>query len=70
MIVDLEPLRRLEIHWLPRSARLGFLWGPDEEPAGSGGALAFTLAAVPEQEATRLTVVEHAPAPAQALAVA
>jgi uncharacterized protein YndB with AHSA1/START domain len=70
VIVDLEPLRRLEIRWLPRSARLGFLWGPDEEPAGSGGGLAFTLAPVPEQEATRLTVVERAPAPAQALAVA
>jgi uncharacterized protein YndB with AHSA1/START domain len=69
VIVDLEPLRHFEIRWLPRSTRLGFLWGPDEEPAGSGGTLEFTLTPVPERGATRLTVVERAPAPA-ALAVA
>jgi uncharacterized protein YndB with AHSA1/START domain len=63
VIVDLEPLRHFEIRWLPRSTRLGFHWGPDDEPAGSGGALEFTLAPVPERGATRLTVVERAPAP-------
>ena len=70
VIVDLEPLHRLEIRWLPRSVRLGFLWGPDDEPAGSGGALEFTLAPVPDRRATRLTVIERAAAPAQTLAVA
>lgn len=69
VIVDLEPLRHFEIRWLPRSTRLGFHWGPDDEPAGSGGALEFTLTPVPERDATRLTVVERAPAPAP-LAVA
>ena len=69
VIVDLEPLRHFEIRWLPRSTRLGFVWGPDDEPAGSGGALEFTLTPVPERGATRLTVVERAPAPAP-LAVA
>jgi uncharacterized protein YndB with AHSA1/START domain len=63
VIVDLEPLRHFEIRWLPRSTRLGFHWGPDDEPAGSGGALEFTLTPVPERGATRLTVVERAPAP-------
>ena len=36
VVVDIEPLRHLEIRWLPTSRRVGFLWGPDEEPAGSG----------------------------------
>ena len=34
VIVDVEPPRHLEIRWLPVSRRVGFLWGPDEEPAG------------------------------------
>lgn len=68
VIVDLEPLRHLEIHWLPPSRRLGFLWSPDADPAGEAGALEFVLEPVPEQGGTRLTVVERAPA--RALAVA
>ncbi|MEW6476430.1 MAG: SRPBCC domain-containing protein [Actinomycetota bacterium] len=69
VIVDLEPLRHLEIHWLPPSWRIGFVWGADEEPAGSAGDVEFLLEALPDRGATRLTVVERAPAPA-ALAVA
>jgi uncharacterized protein YndB with AHSA1/START domain len=64
VVVDLEPLRHLEIRWLPPSKRMGFLWGPDDEPAGSGGEVEFLLEPVPGRIAcTRLTVVEHAPAP-------
>ena len=74
VIIDLEPLRHLEIRWLPASGRMGFLWGPDEEPAGSGGGVEFVLAPVPENAAcTYLTVVERAPVPSAspaALAVA
>jgi len=72
VIVDLEPLRRLEIRWLPASRRIGFLWGPDDDPAGSGGQVEFNLEPVDlgAVRLTHLTVVERAPAPAQALAVA
>jgi uncharacterized protein YndB with AHSA1/START domain len=70
VIVDLEPLRRLEIHWLPPSRRLGFVWGPDDEPAGSAGSVEFRLEPVRHDGGgTRLTVIERAPIPA-ALAVA
>ena len=61
VIVDLEPLRRLEIRWLPPSRRMGFLWGPDDEPAASGGGVEFLLKPAPIR-GTRLTVVERAPA--------
>ena len=61
VIADLEPLRHLEIRWLPPSRRLGFLWGPDDEPAGSGGAVEFILEELPGRAATRLTVVERLP---------
>ncbi len=74
VIVDMEPLRHLEIRWLPASRRMGFLWGPDDEPAGTGGDVEFVLAPVPENAAcTYLTVVERAPVPSArpaALAVA
>jgi uncharacterized protein YndB with AHSA1/START domain len=76
VIVDLEPLRHLEIRWLPSSRRLGFLWGPDDVPAASGGAVEFSLEPVPESDGcTYLTVVERAPLPSRsgppvALAVA
>jgi uncharacterized protein YndB with AHSA1/START domain len=73
VVVDMDPLRHLEIRWLPLSRRVGFLWGPDEEPAGTAGAVEFTLEAVPDRR-SRLTVVEHppvsAPARPSALAVA
>ena len=62
VIVDLEPLRHLEIRWLPPSPRMGFFWGPDDEPAGSGGEVEFVLEPVPDNPAcTYLTVVERAP---------
>jgi hypothetical protein len=60
--VDLEPLRHLEIHWLPPSRRLGFVWGPDETPAGSSGGVDFALEPLGgDGAATRLTVVERPP---------
>ena len=67
VIVDLEPLRRLEIRWLPPSRRFGFVWAPDDEPAGAAGGVEFRLEPVHEG-ATRLTVLERAPAPALAVA--
>jgi uncharacterized protein YndB with AHSA1/START domain len=74
VIVDLEPLRHLEIRWLPVPRRMGFLWGPDDAPAGSGGEVEFLLKPVPESPAcTYLTVIERAPVPSvppAALAVA
>jgi uncharacterized protein YndB with AHSA1/START domain len=74
VIVDIEPLRHLEIRWLPVARRMGFLWGPDDQPAGSGGEVEFRLEPVPESPGcTWLTVVERAPVPSgrpAALAVA
>jgi len=67
VIVDLEPLRHLEIRWLPANRRMGFLWGPDDEPAGFGGAVEFILEPV-GHGCTYLSVVERAPL--QTLAVA
>jgi len=60
VVVDVEPLRRLEIQWLPASRRIGFLWGPDDEPAGAGGALEFQLE--PKGDGTLLIVIERPPA--------
>ena len=74
VIVDFEPLRHLEIRWLPNGKRMGFLWGPDDEPAGSAGEVEFILEPMPEVAAcTYLTVIERAPVPTgrpAALAVA
>lgn len=74
VIVDIEPLRHLEIRWLPNAKRMGFLWGPDDEPAGSGGEVEFLLEPVPDSTGrTCLTVIERAPVPSgrpAALAVA
>jgi uncharacterized protein YndB with AHSA1/START domain len=56
VVVDVEPLRHLEIRWLPDSHRVGFVWEPDEEPAGSSGGVEFILEAL--ATGTRLTVVE------------
>ena len=64
VVVDLEPLRHLEIRWLPASRKLGFLWGPDDDPAGFGGEVEFLLEPVPESAGcTYLTVIERAPVP-------
>jgi uncharacterized protein YndB with AHSA1/START domain len=59
VIVDLEPFRHLEIRWLPPARRIGFLWGPDDEPAASGGEVEFMLEPVPDAARTRLTVIER-----------
>ncbi|HVW33813.1 MAG TPA: SRPBCC domain-containing protein [Acidimicrobiia bacterium] len=69
VVVDVEPLRHLEIRWLPGSRRVGFLWGPDDAPAGTGGAVEFSLEPLLET-LTMLRVVERAPQPASALAAA
>jgi uncharacterized protein YndB with AHSA1/START domain len=61
VIVDLDPLRHLEIRWLPASRRVGFVWGPDPEPAGSSGEVEFLLEPA-TTGGTRLTVVERPPA--------
>lgn len=61
VIVDLEPLRRLEIRWLPGARRMGFVWGPDDEPAGTGGAVEFVLDPVPKSAACTYLTVERAP---------
>ena len=58
VIVDVEPLRHLEIRWLPASRRLGFLWGPDDEPAGTGGGVEFLLEPA-VAGGTRLVVIER-----------
>ncbi|HEY0399112.1 MAG TPA: SRPBCC domain-containing protein [Acidimicrobiia bacterium] len=73
VVVDVEPLRRLEIQWLPASRRIGFVWGPDDQPAGTGGRLEFRLEPAEGDDGTqcppavdagtRLTVIEWAPAP-------
>jgi uncharacterized protein YndB with AHSA1/START domain len=65
VIVDLDPLRHLEIRWLPSTRRIGFVWGPDEEPADTSGEVEFRLEPAPGR-GTRLTVVERPPAPASA----
>jgi hypothetical protein len=53
-------LRHLEIRWLPPARRIGFLWGPDDEPAASGGEVEFVLEPVPGRHThTRLTVIER-----------
>ena len=71
VIVDFEPLCHLEIRWLPASRRMGFLWGPDVEPAGSGGAVEFHLEPAADRDrCTYLTVVERAPVRSGTLAAA
>ena len=60
VVVDIEPLRHLEIRWLPTSRRVGFLWGPDDQPAGSGGELEFRLEPL-TATLSRLVVIERPP---------
>ena len=67
VIVDFESLRHLEIRWLPASRRMGFLWGPDDEPAGFAGEVEFILEPV-SHGCTYLTVIERAPLPTLAVA--
>ena len=71
VVVDVEPLRHLEIQWLPASRRVGFVWGSDDEPAGTGGRLEFRLEPAEGTDGaerrsavdagTRLIVIERAP---------
>ena len=59
VVVDLDPGRRLVFRWLPRHHRVGFIWGEDDEPAGTSGEVEITLTATPG--GTRIIVVERAP---------
>ena len=60
VIVDFDPGHRLAFRWLPPHRRVGFVWGDDETEPGTSGEVEFTLEELPA--ATRLTVVETAPA--------
>ncbi|MGH8975374.1 MAG: SRPBCC domain-containing protein [Acidimicrobiia bacterium] len=59
VVVDVEPGRRLAFRWLPDTLRLGFLWGPDDVPAGTSGEVELTLSAV--GGGTLVQVIETAP---------
>jgi uncharacterized protein YndB with AHSA1/START domain len=59
VVVDVEPGRRLAFRWLPDTPRLGFLWGPDEVPAGTSGEVELTLTDL--VGGTLVQVVETAP---------
>ncbi|MGH9041025.1 MAG: SRPBCC domain-containing protein [Acidimicrobiia bacterium] len=60
VIVDIEAGRRLAFRWLPETGRLGFLWGPDDVPAGTSGEVEVTLTELSGR--TLVQVVETAPA--------
>ena len=59
VVVDVEPGRRLAFRWLPDTPRLGFLWAPDDVPAGASGEVVLTL--IELDGATLVQVVETAP---------
>jgi uncharacterized protein YndB with AHSA1/START domain len=59
VVVDVEPGRRLAFRWLPDTHRLGFLWGPDNVPAGTSGEVELTLTDL--AGGTLVQVVETAP---------
>ena len=59
VVVHFEPGRRLAFRWLPPHHRFGFVWGEDEQPAGTSGEVDIVLAPVPG--GIRVTVVERAP---------
>jgi uncharacterized protein YndB with AHSA1/START domain len=59
VVVDVEPGRRLAFRWLPDTHRLGFLWGPDDVPAGTSGEVELTLTDL--VGGTLVQVVETAP---------
>jgi uncharacterized protein YndB with AHSA1/START domain len=65
VVVDIEPGRRLAFRWLPETPRLGFVWGPDDVPAGTSGEVELTLTEV--ADGTLVQVVETAPARLAAL---
>ncbi len=60
VVVDIEPGRRFAFRWLPDTPRLGFLWSPDDVPAGTSGEVEVTLTEV--ATGTLVHVVETAPA--------
>lgn len=37
VVVDIEPGHRLAFRWLPETHRVGFVWRPDDVPAGTSG---------------------------------
>ena len=59
VVVDIEPARRLAFRWLPGTHRLGFVWGPDDVPAGTSGEVELTLTEM--AAGTLVHVVETAP---------
>jgi uncharacterized protein YndB with AHSA1/START domain len=59
VVVDIEPGRRLAFRWLPDTHRMGFVWGPDDVPAGTSGEVEVTLTELPV--GTLVHVVETAP---------
>ncbi len=59
VVVDVEPGRRLAFRWLPDTQRLGYLWGPDDAPAGTSGEVELTLTGV--AGGTLVQVIETAP---------
>ena len=60
VVVDIEPGRRLAFRWLPETHRMGFVWGPDDVPAGTSGEVELTLTEL--AGGTLVHVVETAPA--------
>ena len=59
VVVDVEPERSLAFRWLPEYHPVGFVWMPDDTPAGESGEVVVTLTAI--AAGTRLTVSELAP---------
>jgi uncharacterized protein YndB with AHSA1/START domain len=59
VVVDIEAGRRLAFRWLPETPRMGFVWGPDDVPAGTSGEVELTLTEV--TGGTLVHVVETAP---------
>lgn len=59
VVVDVEPERSLAFRWLPEYHPVGFVWMPDDTPAGESGEVVVTL--TPLAAGTRLTVTELAP---------
>ncbi|MGH8993643.1 MAG: SRPBCC domain-containing protein [Acidimicrobiia bacterium] len=59
VVVDIEVGRRLAFRWLPDTPRLGFVWRPDDLPAGTSGEVELTLTEMPG--GTLVHVVETAP---------
>lgn len=59
VVVDIEPGRRFVFRWLPETHGMGFLWAPDDVPAGTSGEVELTFTAM--AGGTLVHVVETAP---------